>query len=197
MFDAGSLVDLINKIPNKNIPRLHNFLDGCRIYTTHLPVRKNKAGDIIRRDKTIRGLADPKDPFKYDKKEKKLIQVGEHPAKVKARGANAYEVEFWLDNDKKYVSVYKFFKDTYNYTIKIPQMPVVNVGTEGSPTYLPAEVCEVIPGTPCKGKLEPGQTAQMIRFAVRGPAANATSITQQGVRAVGLLPQDNSKLVRH
>ena len=53
-----------------------------------------------------------------------------------------------------------------------------------------------MPGQNSQSKLEPAQTQQMIRFAVRKPWENANSITQEGVRTVGLLPQANVNLVR-
>ena len=54
-----------------------------------------------------------------------------------------------------------------------------------------------MPGQNSQSKLEPAQTAQMIKFAVRKPWQNANSITQEGVRTVGLLPQENVNLVRY
>ena len=75
-------------------------------------------------------------------------------------------------------------------------MPVVNVGNQENPSYLPAEVCVVMPGQASHAKLAPPQTQQMIRFAVRKPWENAKSITQEGVNTVGLLPQVNNALVR-
>ena len=53
-----------------------------------------------------------------------------------------------------------------------------------------------MPGQNSQSKLEPAQTQEMIKFAVRKPGANANSITQEGVRTVGLLPEANVNLVR-
>lgn len=53
-----------------------------------------------------------------------------------------------------------------------------------------------MPGQNSQSKLDPAQTQQMIRFAVRKPWENANSITQEGVRTVGLLPQANVNLVK-
>ncbi len=77
-----------------------------------------------------------------------------------------------------------------------PNVPVVNVGNRENPSYLPAEVCVVMPGQNSNSKLDPNQTQQMIRFAVRKPWDNAGSITMNGPRTVGLLPQDNATLSR-
>lgn len=65
-------------------------------------------------------------------------------------------------------------------------MPVVNVGTRQSPSYLPVEVCEVERGQPAKSKLSPYQTRNMLNFAVRAPAQNAQSIVDKGTKVLGL-----------
>lgn len=74
-------------------------------------------------------------------------------------------------------------------------LPLVNVGNLQNPTYMPAEVCEVVPGQSSNAKLSPNQTAQMIKFAVRQPALNAESIVTNGTQVIGVTPQLNSCLV--
>jgi len=96
----------------------------------------------------------------------------------------------------RYISVYDFFLTTYGRRIANPGFPVVNVGTRENPTYLPPEVCVVIPGQMAKAKPSPAQTQQMIRFAVRRPWENAGSVVDDGLQAVGLSPRTNVLLVR-
>ncbi len=74
-------------------------------------------------------------------------------------------------------------------------LPVINVGTQQNPSYLPADVCVVLPGQPSGAKLSPQQTKQMIRFAVRKPAVSAKSIVDNGPRLLGLDPDENPTLV--
>ena len=74
-------------------------------------------------------------------------------------------------------------------------MPVINVGTRQNPSYLPADVCIVLPGQPSDTKLSPAQTQQMIRFAVRKPAQNAQSIVTRGAQVLGIEPSTNKTLV--
>lgn len=76
-----------------------------------------------------------------------------------------------------------------------PTLPVVNVGSRERPTYLPAEVCEVLPGQNANTKLSPEQTQKMISFAVRKPWANAESIVRNGLNTAGLSAQTNPLLV--
>lgn len=73
---------------------------------------------------------------------------------------------------------------------------MVNVATRENPSYLPAEVCVVMPGQSSNSRLDPGQTRQMIRFAVRKPFENAASIVNEGLETVGLSSQTNVLLVR-
>ena len=72
---------------------------------------------------------------------------------------------------------------------------MVNVGIKENPSYLPAEVCVVMPGQSSNAKLDPGQTQQMIRFAVRKPWENAASIVNEGFQTAGLSSQTNILLV--
>lgn len=74
--------------------------------------------------------------------------------------------------------------------------PVMNVGTRGNPMYMPVDCCMVIPGQASMKKLDPEQTAEMIRFACRRPHLNAQSITSDGLAVLGLDANSNSTLVR-
>lgn len=114
----------------------------------------------------------------------------------------------------KYISVFDYFKSSmfasppvihftdhqiaYNITLKHPNLPVINVGNRENPIYYPAEVCMVKPGqsTGRSNRLDPNQTAEMIKFAVRGPAVNMESIIRDGPPTLGLLPEDNTPLSR-
>ena len=72
--------------------------------------------------------------------------------------------------------------------------PVVNVGSNKRPTYLPSHLCIIRPGQVSKLKLEGKQTRGMIKFAVRNPNENAKSITIKGFNTLGFTA-DNEKLV--
>jgi len=61
---------------------------------------------------------------------------------------------------------------------------VINVGTK-KPTYLPAELCQVIE-QPYYGRLADRETANMINVACNPPATNAASIVNDGLRLLGL-----------
>lgn len=63
---------------------------------------------------------------------------------------------------------------------------MVNVGNKENPSYLPAEVCHILPGQTIKRRLSPEQTAQMILAACRKPWENANSIIGDGRNVLGL-----------
>lgn len=73
--------------------------------------------------------------------------------------------------------------------------PVMNVGTRANPMYMPVDCCLVIPGQSSMKKLDPDQTAAMIRFACRKPHLNAMSITSDGLGVLGFDSNSNSNLV--
>nr|ANS14269.1 argonaute protein [Valsa mali] len=95
----------------------------------------------------------------------------------------------------RYVTVHDHFKNTYGIHTD-DGYPVINVGTEQNPSYLPAEVCIVLPGQSAMAKLSGDQTRNMIRFAVRGPWLNAESIVNDGLRTGGLSSQTNPLLAQ-
>jgi eukaryotic translation initiation factor 2C len=106
----------------------------------------------------------------------------------------------------KYISVYDFFRRSessswFGFVLAMlmtyaaypnvrfntgdENIPVVNVGTKERPSYLPAVVCEVMPGQASGAKLSSNQTAQMINFAVRQAGVNAASIVNAGANLLG------------
>ena len=90
-YQAGPLVDLMqayNNINRNGTPlQLERFVKRVRVQTTHLPVKKNKAGITIPRVKVINGLATKSDG-----------QGLPHPPRVGSFGASADKVEFYVDN---------------------------------------------------------------------------------------------------
>ncbi|POR34324.1 Protein argonaute 5 [Tolypocladium paradoxum] len=192
----------------RGLYKLEAFLKRLRVRTTHLKEKKNKAGEVVPRVKTVFGFANKNDGHGLG-----------HPPRVRAFGAGPKDVEFWLESGSasgtsapagqkkggkkvkpaeaaggRYISVYEFFVSAYGMRIANPDLPVINVGNRENPTYLPPQVCYVIPGQPAKAKLDPTQTQNMIRFAVRGPEQNATSIVTKGLQTAGLSPSTNPLL---
>ncbi|KAI1412037.1 Piwi-domain-containing protein [Hypoxylon sp. FL1857] len=184
-YKDGSLLDLVKEFrgywQNNNIRGdLGSFLKRLRVEPTHLSTR-NKEGKPISRVKTIFGLATGKDGVKLD-----------HPPEVPSYGANSIQVKFWWSNPEQgeegYISVQDYFTRQYGRTLSEPGAPVINVGNLEKPTYLPLEMCKVLPKQVAKTKLGPVQITKMIQFAIRNriPANNANDIQVDGFRTVGL-----------
>jgi eukaryotic translation initiation factor 2C len=67
-------------------------------------------------------------------------------------------------------------------------LPVVDLGSKEKNVWVPAELCEIEPGSIFRGKLNEQETAQMIRYACNIPRVNAEHITGEGFPMLGLSP---------
>ena len=101
-------------------------------------------------------------------------------------------------SDEVGISSFIFEPQLIAWSVEYPNVqldtraPVVNVGNRENPSYLPAEVCQALPGQPIKRRLSPEQTQGMISFACRKPFENAESIVGDGKAVLGLNPSANS-----
>ncbi|ETI24054.1 hypothetical protein G647_03423 [Cladophialophora carrionii CBS 160.54] len=206
-YNHGPLASLMQAYLQANPQNnhgLHKFLKGICVNTTHI-VHKNKAGQQIPNIRAILGLAEQHEGGK-------LL----HPPVVRENGAGPQQVEIYMETTPTtsiippqpstcgntprptqtlatgvYISLYDFFRQNYNINLN-PSLPVVKVGNRDNPTYLPAEVCQVIRGQPYKKQLSPTQTQRMIEFAVRPPEQNQQSIRTEGA-AMLMLNQNLNK----
>ncbi|CCD73272.1 Protein argonaute-1 [Caenorhabditis elegans] len=64
-------------------------------------------------------------------------------------------------------TVAKYFFDKYRIQLKYPHLPCLQVGQEQKHTYLPPEVCDIVPGQRCLKKLTDVQTSTMIKATAR------------------------------
>ncbi|KAF8063268.1 argonaute-like protein [Lyophyllum atratum] len=86
------------------------------------------------------------------------------------------------------VTVEQYFLKKYNIKLRFPaDLPVVDVGSAKKTVWVPAELCDILPGHPY-GKLNDKETAQMIRYACNPPRVNAEAIVNQGFPTLGLTP---------
>jgi eukaryotic translation initiation factor 2C len=72
----------------------------------------------------------------------------------------------------------------YKVTLRYPDIPLVDVGGQKS-NLLPAEMCEILPNQPFRGKLTDEHTAAMITVAAKPPNVNAMSIVDRGLDELG------------
>ncbi|KAF8153048.1 argonaute-like protein [Crassisporium funariophilum] len=82
------------------------------------------------------------------------------------------------------VTVEEYFKKKYKITLKYPELQLVDVGGQKA-NLLPAELCEILPNQPFRGKLTDEHTANMITVAAKPPNINANSIVGRGLDELG------------
>ncbi|KAK5999083.1 Argonaute RISC catalytic component 2 [Cladobotryum mycophilum] len=221
-YQAGPLDQFVVRFGGHNLYKLEKFIKKLRVRTTHLKAKVDKSGREIQRIKTIFSLANKNDghglphPPKVSQfgagpkgvefwlEESASTSSASVPASASASGgkkkggkgakSQGGQPAAAAATGGRYINVYDFFVKSHGIHIANPSLPVVNVGNREHPMYLPLQVCTVVPGQPANVKLEPSQTQQMIRFAVRRPAENATSIVMSGLKTAGLSPNTNPLL---
>ncbi|OTB09514.1 hypothetical protein M426DRAFT_50484 [Hypoxylon sp. CI-4A] len=189
----GRLTKLMEDFGFGDLNRLRRFIAGYRVRCRILPekvVPGSKGGQQKERiiEKKIAGLAMPTDA---------KTQAAATRPKVKFAGAGPKDVSFYLSGSAPpglkadaYCTVAEYYLRKYGHTVQ--NYPVIKLGSDLRPVYMPAELLEVIPGQPLARKTTPDETATMITFACRSPFANASSITSVGRQLLGL--DNNSKL---
>jgi eukaryotic translation initiation factor 2C len=209
-YHAVPLPGLMKSYGLRSTVMLERFLKLVRIQTMHLPEKRNKANEVVPRVKTIFGLARKDDghglahpprvrqhgagakdvEFWLDGEASSSSApkpVAKGGAKGKGKGKGKAQAEgSAASTTGRYITVFDFFRITYNRVLQDPQLPLVNCGNRDNPMYLPAEVCLVLPGQTSKSKLDSAQAQHMIRHAVRKPWENAAAIVREGVQTVGL-----------
>ncbi|KAM0797533.1 ribonuclease H-like domain-containing protein [Usnea florida] len=195
-YEAVTLEEFIEKMPaisdetdKAYYHRLEAFLKGIRVRTKYF---KDPSGNQITKMFSIHSFATTEDG-----------QWQRHPPTVNEFAAQPSGVWFHLDDAagfekkeklkkkgvvmKNYVKVEDYFKMKHDVdSDPNGTYPTINFGSKKDPRYVPTEACTVIRGQ--LAKLTPDETDMMIKFAVRKPYANSTSITTKGLPALGLKP---------
>jgi eukaryotic translation initiation factor 2C len=80
-------------------------------------------------------------------------------------------------------TVAKYFLEKYNIKLQHPHFPCLQVGQEQKHTYLPLEVCNIVPGQRCIKKLTDMQTSTMIKATARSAPEREKEINNLVLRA--------------
>jgi hypothetical protein len=94
------------------------------------------------------------------------------------------------------LSLLPFLKKSLAYKKKLKHaadLPVINLGTRQKPNYVPAELCEILPGCIFRDRLSSFETSKMMNVACKPPHENAQAITEIGFPFLGF-SQQNSPL---
>ncbi|KAF9300502.1 Eukaryotic translation initiation factor 2C [Mortierella antarctica] len=97
---------------------------------------------------------------------------------ISPKPAEKISFEQTLNNgSKKEITIPQYYTAAYNYKLKYPNLPCIGVrGKDGATLYFPAEVCVIIPGQKYMKKLNPDQTAEMIKGTCMPPQQRAAKI---------------------
>ncbi|OAX43740.1 Piwi-domain-containing protein [Rhizopogon vinicolor AM-OR11-026] len=98
----------------------------------------------------------------------------------------ARQYKFPCEELGRQVTVEQYFLEKYKIRLKYPELPLVDVGGQKK-NYLPAEVCEILPDQPFRGKLTDEHTANMITIACQPPNVNGGAIVNKGLDELGFL----------
>jgi eukaryotic translation initiation factor 2C len=103
---------------------------------------------------------------------------------VTRRPASAQTFPLQLENGDVFdCSVVQYFKEKYHIDLQYHFLPCLQVGQEKKHTYLPIEVCDLVPGQRCIKKLSETQTSRMIKATSRTAPDRETEINRLVSRA--------------
>ncbi|KAL8929889.1 MAG: hypothetical protein Q9208_001033 [Pyrenodesmia sp. 3 TL-2023] len=116
-----------------NFRGLETYVKGLRISIP--PTPKKDQASKSNKEKTITGLARPDDGRR---------SKGSLPPRVKNYGGGSKDVEFYYKPERKYITVFDYFREHKRYTISDVDLPLINIGTRSKPTYIPPEHCNLV-----------------------------------------------------
>ncbi|XP_064383428.1 protein argonaute-2-like [Halichondria panicea] len=103
---------------------------------------------------------------------------------VTRRPASAQTFPLTVESGDTYdCSVWTYFKEKHKLELRYPHLPCLQVGQEKKHTYLPLEVCNLVPGQRCIKKLSEMQTSRMIRATSRTAPDREREINRLVARA--------------
>ncbi|KAJ3047878.1 hypothetical protein HK097_011086 [Rhizophlyctis rosea] len=75
-----------------------------------------------------------------------------------------------VDGREEQISVENYYRQEYNLGLQFPHLPCIIKDGPSGKTYVPVEICKMLPNQRMARKLNPEQTARMIRHAVTRPS---------------------------
>lgn len=202
MYLAGPFINMTNQFVQEHgedRQAFNAFVKSVRVELTHLP-KEMIDGQLRYPQKHVWGLASPGD-------------TGGTKTRVARLGSSPSNVQFF-ENDRsdpsgvkgRWVTVAEYFARSkysppyriwmtwtnilpeYNMT-KLERVPVLNVGSNVRPQYIPQDVANILPAQPYNGELTTIQRQNIIKFSCRKPPNNYKSIMEDGRRIVGITDQ--------
>jgi len=92
---------------------------------------------------------------------------------------------FLRGEERSEITVAAYFREKY-HPLQLPHLPLLAIGRRRSPTWLPMELCFIVPGQRLD-KLTDMQTSQIIRTACKRPFHRNVTIHEQYEKASGVI----------
>ncbi|KAG4026171.1 hypothetical protein MFRU_044g00410 [Monilinia fructicola] len=165
----------------RNVCSARNRALNYDVFRTHLMPFRNAAGKYEKSAefKTLEKMKKLKFHLKHHGKQedKKVYTIKRftfsNDEKYCKTGLNAKNHFFTPKETGKETSVYDYFKYKYNINLQYWWAPLIETERAG---FFPMEVCTLLPNQKYQFKLDPNQTASMIKFAVTRPKVRLDSI---------------------
>ena len=165
-YDEGPLDKIMNAFMSANGPNKVNllkFVKKLSVDAKHI-VKTNTRGQRIPRIKTVQGFATKDDgrdlvhppivpQFGAGAKQVQFFldnspgASSSKPAPAAGgggkKGKKGVKAGPAPPSTGRYITVFDYFQEKYNIIVKDPTLPVINVAGKDSPSYFPAEVCEI------------------------------------------------------
>jgi eukaryotic translation initiation factor 2C len=90
----------------------------------------------------------------------------------------AYASRFPVDEEGSMKSVIDYFRETYGYIIRHPELPCLEVGNQQRSNYLPIEVCKIVEGQRYSKRLTERQITALLRVTCQRPKDHEQDILQ-------------------
>jgi len=87
-------------------------------------------------------------------------------------------LQFPVDEEGSMKSVIDYFRETYGYIIRHPELPCLEVGNQQRSNYLPIEVCKIVEGQRYSKRLTERQITALLRVTCQRPKDHEQDILQ-------------------
>ncbi|CDO71261.1 hypothetical protein BN946_scf184908.g18 [Trametes cinnabarina] len=95
------------------------------------------------------------------------------PRVVRRLSANGASESWFMKDETRRMNVAQYFQETYNYTVRYPNIPCVEVGKSA---LIPMECCTIFAGQIMRKQIPPELTKAVVEFATKRPAERMQSI---------------------
>ena len=184
-YPAINVLDLFKRHGRDDWWKLERFLRRLRVKTVYM---RREDGSQVVKVKTVLGFSQQMDDV-VDKRGKVVLDDKKKPLKqrnLQVTPLNSQQVSFKCEEfGNKSITIEEYFKKKYRIVLEAPRAWLLNCGTQEKPVWIPAELCEVMPGQAFRGKLNNDQTTEIMNVAARGPAENAKRITNDSKEVIG------------